>query len=188
MVNIEALCKFAGKDDSELRPLKAWKAIQVNKGGQTSLGWIIELDGQKVILKNPPVAEWTEFSKLKIKHDAAVKRLEELKESSHRAIQEGSDARRERANMNPDAIPDNAKRSKAWLHEIELRKTINRSEETQSANREEAYALEVQIEKLQSLGYGDFGDFSSFSMLCFALDTKQTSDGMPIFDRGIISK
>jgi hypothetical protein len=157
------------------RPLKAWVHVTGHIVSTTAWGWAVQArleqtgekkDGaekeMKIILKNPPVQEQVEFERLK----GQLKTLND--ERSHLSAQASTAA-------------NHAKDTAHQRHAAAANAAYHHQE---TAAKDQIKNVDEQLKTINGK-LAAFPDHETYSVDCFALQTGQTVNGLPVYDHGV---
>ena len=170
-VDLTPLLRWEKKPKGE-RPLKAWVKVAGHVTGTNSMGWEVQLhEGDrhggsgKIVLKNPPAAEAAEFARLEA----------ELKDLEHQRVRLASEASR--------PLHDRTVRTRRGTKVV---RDPNRSEV--AGAKSQLAGVDKQINEVNKnlAQYPARG--GQYSLDCFALKTERVYNGLPLYDRGVVTR
>jgi len=191
-VDLGPLFKWWTKRDGE-RPLKAWVRVTGSVTNMLGWGWVMQgrpersaLDDEsetpmpagefRFVLKNPPAEEMAEFSGL-----SAERKLLEVEHSRLSAAATNA------ANQAKQLSDQDAANRRNHLPSRNLGLEATQWRHQENAFKQQLTPVEKQLAELRKR-LAEFPDPNRFVVDCFALDTLQKYNGMPVYDRGRVVK
>lgn len=171
------------------RPLRSWVQITGKVVGTNGWGWIVEAhvtaadtaseDGGKrtrpaegkIVLKNPPVAEMTEFVQSHAQMDSMTERVKALStqlETSTEKVKE--------LNARDNALRQRHSRSRPLEQDLKKWRAVEKKD------KEQLQVANKQLDELKKKFSGPSG--SAYNLDCFALETSERNAGMDVYDHG----
>jgi len=191
VVDLSPLFRWWAKQDGE-RPLKAWAHVTGAVVGTNAWGWIIDAHIEralpasggdsdapkqtKIILRHPPAAEFGEFETL-------AAQLKDLNEQHAKLSADESKATK----RGQDAASQEAANNVSVRRAARLQQQAQQSNQTAAQDEAQLKALDEQIKEVKEK-LATFPSASKYSVDSFALDLKQQASGMPLFERGGVSR
>lgn len=195
--DLSSLSKPSG---SAARPASfaAWREISGARVADSVYGWVIEMEngGQitRAILKNPPVAEWNDFREQKRRREALVVELNRLERERKAAVEDfaanGLEAAELQRRIDVAARTSPCKRidspksyERARLPGLKdgFIAAGDRFDSTTSGIDD----IRARIKEYDQSAYNLAGEFR---VSCYAMETGQRLQGLPVYDRGMILK
>ena len=192
-VDLTPLFQWWAKHQGE-RPLKSWSHITGTVVGTNSLGWIVNTgsaagaihedsrhghgasNGGKVVLRNPPVEERAEF-------DALTARSKALKVERAKAAAEESGAK-----TRGEAV---AKERKGYSRlspaARKLAAESRQLQQIQTQAKQRVSELDRQLQPVNTR-LKLYPSTERYEVDCFALGTAETSQGLRVYDYGLVIK
>jgi hypothetical protein len=189
-VDLGPLFKWWAKHDGE-RPLKAWVRVTGTVTNSLGWGWTVEghaerssLDEEtpapageiRFVLRNPPADELAEFNRLIT--------LRKQLEAEHTRL---SAAATNAANQARKLSEQDAANRKNHLPSRNLGFEATQWRHTENGYKQQLGPVEKELAEVHKQ-LALFPDQNRFVVDCFALETTQKLNGLPVYDRGRVVK
>jgi len=190
-VDLSPLFRWWSKQEGE-RPLKAWVHLSGTVTATNAWGWVIEahieraktgpgddpnaLKDGKIILRHPPAAERGEF-------EALAAQLKELNDQHARLSADASKANK----SSQDATTKQSANNVSVRRAASLQRQAQQAGETAKEDEDQLKTIDQQLKEVKDK-LATFPSETKYSVDSFALDLKQQANGMPLFERGAVSR
>jgi len=189
-VDLTPLFHWWAKKEGQ-RPLGAWVHVTGPVVGTNAMGWTLEASVEtsatsaeggngaakehtRIILKHPPARQFAEFERL-------TAQLKDLEDQLSKLSAQQADADKRADSAAKHASSRNGLRGEAYFQQEQ------QWNQTSSQAKDQIKDLDKQIQDVRARLAAD-SDSAKYSVDTFALDLHQKYDGLPVYDRGFVSR